>query len=282
VGLSAKRFGKKDNRFSSYIKSAIGFYKQAIDLDSNYPLSISNLGAAYLINNEPYKSIALLKDAGQRWPNNVYIKNALGVAFFAIDKVDLANSTLLEATRLSPQFSSPLYNLGKVAHLGGHDDKAKLYWSSYLNLDSMSYWALLIRNKYGVGEKFVTKRGLPTFDFESVSGVHVADFKNEIPGTWRNKTSYIIANTDNSILRFNNGVDAVLESDAIRLIQVSNKFVGVSKRGIKIGDGVGSLQMAYGNPAMHIETTFGNSWVYPANGISFQVKNSKVVSWLVY
>jgi len=282
VGLSSKRFGKKRNLFSDYVEKAIRYYKIAIELDPNYPISVSNLGAAYVINKEPYKSIALLKDAAQRWETDVNIKNALGVAYYVIEKFDAANTILLKAHQLSPQFTSPLYNLGKIAYLRGEKDLASTYWLSYLDLDNTSYWALLIRNKYGVGEKFIAKRGLPTFDFEAVNGVHIADFKNEIPQTWNNKSLYEIVNTDNSILRFNNGVDTVLEKDAIRLIHVSNSFIGVSKRGIKIGDGIEPLKSAYGNPAMHIKTTFGDSWVYPSNGISFQIKNNKVVSWLVY
>ncbi|MFV2056277.1 MAG: tetratricopeptide repeat protein [Thiohalomonadales bacterium] len=282
VGLSSKRHTKKTTGFSFYIDKAISNYQRAIELDQDYHYSVANLGAAYLINNEPYKSIALLKDAQQQWPENAIIKNALGVAFFYIEKYDAATRILSKASQISPKFLAPLYNLGKIAYLRGQKDKAQQFWSAYLQQDNDSYWALLIRNKYGIGEPKVAKRGLPSLDFEEVNGVHIADFKNEIPRTWRNSALYELNNTKNSIIRFDNGIDTILESDAIRLIRVSKQYRGVSKRGIKIGDGAGPVKSAYGNPAMTIKTTAGDSWVYPSNGISFQIKDNKVISWLIY
>ena len=74
-----------------------------------------------------------------------------------------------------------------------------------------------------------------------------------------------------------------LERDnTLLMINVLNGYTGKSLKGIKIGSEDETVETRYGLPDRIEYLTQGASWVYDAHGIAFQLRDRKVVSWLVF
>jgi hypothetical protein len=59
-------------------------------------------------------------------------------------------------------------------------------------------------------------------------------------------------------------------------------YRGTSAQGIAVGSMARHVLAAYGPPSRRLEMTHGNNWSYDAHRIAFQLRDGKVVSWLVY
>ena len=68
----------------------------------------------------------------------------------------------------------------------------------------------------------------------------------------------------------------------IRVLLANSGYGGKTNHGVKIGDRQHDVIEAYGMPSMNLTTTQGNSLVYYDEGITFQFRNGKVVSWVIY
>jgi VWFA-related protein len=73
-----------------------------------------DLADAYLQQREFAKAVAVLRDAEGRWPKDVDIFNALGVAQLARGSVDDAVATFEKAVAVAPNDANACYNLAKT------------------------------------------------------------------------------------------------------------------------------------------------------------------------
>ncbi|KPJ91477.1 MAG: hypothetical protein AMJ53_11575 [Gammaproteobacteria bacterium SG8_11] len=278
--------GPQENlrRFKEHISTAIEYYEAAIKQDPGYLLAYKNLASAYVINDEPYKAIAILKDALRQTPNDTVLLNVMGVAFYNAENIEKAVEYLISAHKQNPEYADPLYNLGKVEYSRNNKTLAKAYWQQYMQQDPGSNWVKLLRAKYQLGDSGERPRGILTQDNEMLAGIQVGNYTDEVPGEWGQprKTQFPFKDARHATLRFNNGITTVTEGEEIRVLLADTGFGGTTKYGVKIGDHQNAVIKAYGIPSMNLTTTQGSSLVYYDEGITFQLRNGKVVSWIIY
>ena len=278
--------GPRENRklFKQHIATAIEYYEAAINQDPGYILAYKNLASAYVTNDEPYKAIAILKDALKQSPNDAALLNVMGVAFYDAENIDKAVDYLSLAAKQDASFSDPLYNLGIVEYSRNHKSLAKKYWQQYLRLDPDSNWVQLLRSNYQFAEGNDKHRGLAARQNEMLAGMQVGNYKDEVPKEWGQPTvaQFPLKDAPHATLHFKNGITTVTESDEIRVLVADSHYGGQTKKGVKIGDAQNKVVETYGTPTMNLATTQGSSLVYYKQGITFQLRNGKVVSWEIY
>jgi hypothetical protein len=117
-----------------------------------------------------------------------------------------------------------------------------------------------------------------------LSGLQVGNYRDEIPKQWTasQHMSFSLQKAQHSAIRFANGITSITEGDEIRTLQANKNYTGESKRGVKIGDSLQAVMSAYGRPTLSLPTTQGDSLVYMDQGVTFQFRDGKVVSWIVY
>jgi tetratricopeptide (TPR) repeat protein len=278
--------GPQENRrrFEKNMAIAIEYYEAAIKQDPGYLLAYKNLASAYVTNNEPFKAIAILKDALKQTPNDAVLLNVMGVAFYNAENIEKAIEYLSASRKQNPGYADPLFNLGKVEYSRNNKNLAKSYWRQYMQQDPDSNWIKLLRAKYQLGEGSDRPRGLVTQRNEMLAGIQVGNYTDEVPNEWGrpSQTQFPFKDAQHATLRFNNGITTITEGEEIRVLLADTGYGGKSKYGVKIGDDQNSVVRAYGIPSMNLTTTQGNSMVYYNAGITFQLRNGKVVSWVIY
>jgi hypothetical protein len=66
------------------------------------------------------------------------------------------------------------------------------------------------------------------------------------------------------------------------MIIALQEYRGTSGKGIAIGSKTQDVLARYQVPSAVLPMTQGESWVYEAQGIAFQFRAGKVVSWLLF
>lgn len=275
-------------KFQRHIKQAIKNYELAIDQDSDYVLAYQNLASAYLINGEPYKAIATLQDVVDHHPYNAALLNALGVGFYLAGNVEKSLSYLKRAINLRPSFDAPYYNLGKINYLAGDKQKAYESWQRFIELDPQNPWSLHIASNFDLRGPVINKqtinRAALSQSMEQLVGVQVGNYLDEIPDNWGKPRAkqITIGDSDYSLLDYPNGVSVITERDEVRIIVANKRFAGKSGQGINIGSRRKGVLSNYGMPELRLRSTQGQNYLYPRDGISFQLAGDKVVSWSLY
>ncbi|MGD8570284.1 MAG: tetratricopeptide repeat protein [Gammaproteobacteria bacterium] len=275
-------------KFQRHIKQAIKNYELAIDQDSRYILAYQNLASAYLINGEPYKAIATMQDVVDQHPDNATLLNALGVGFYLTGNIGKSRSYLKRAIHLRPSFDAPYYNLGKINYLEGDKQRAYESWQHFIELDPQNPWSLHLASNFGLrgpakDNKTISRASLSR-SMEQLVGVQVGNYLDEIPDKWGKPHSKQITVGDNtySLLDYPNGVSVITERDEVRIIVANKRFTGKSGQGINIGSRRKGVLSNYGMPELRLRSTQGQNYLYPRDGISFQLAGDKVVSWSLY
>jgi tetratricopeptide (TPR) repeat protein len=205
------------------------------------------------------------------------------VAFFYAENPREARSHLAQAHELDPTYDASFFNLGKLAYEEKHMEEARHYWSAYLNLDSTSPWAHVLQ-KTLLGKEPLSP--LVTYRLETVMGVEIGAFEDEIPGYWgepEGKPKRIpLEETPFKMSVYHSGIVTLSQDEEIQMIVALEGYKGKSTRGMAIGSGKQDVMVVYGNPSRIVHTTQGVSWVYEAQGIAFQLRQGKVVSWLLF
>jgi tetratricopeptide (TPR) repeat protein len=272
-------------RFQKYIDKAIGFYEIAKSLDPAYALAHNNLGCAYIINGEPFKAIATLQDAMRLSPGAPDVLNNLGVAFFTANLADFAKSNLYKASMLDPSYEAPLFNLGKISYEERQRDEARRHWRAYLRLDSVSPWAELVQQQDSELRTKVRRRVVQKQLDERLKGVAVATFEEEIPKNWGQPSSirHLLLEEDPLTVRhYPQGLMTFAQDEEIVMIFAESRYRGKSSRGIAIGSAQSEVVDQYRTPSRILKMTQGETWVYDKLGISFQLRQGRVVSWLLF
>jgi tetratricopeptide (TPR) repeat protein len=208
----------------------------------------------------------------------------MGVAFYNAENIDKAVEYLSAARKQDPAYADPLFNLGKVEYSRNNKTVAKNYWQQYMQQDPDSNWVKLLRAKYQLGDGIDRPRGLITQHNEMLAGIQVGNYSDEVPNEWGqpNKTQFPFKDAQHSALSFDNGITTITEGEEIRVLLANTDYGGKTNYGVKIGDTQNAVIEAYGMPSMNLTTTQGNSLVYYDDGITFQLRNGKVVAWVIY
>jgi hypothetical protein len=77
-----------------------------------------------------------------------------------------------------------------------------------------------------------------------------------------------------------NGVITLSQEQEILMIVVPEEYAGASAGGVAVGHSSQDVLSRYGQPARILHMTQGESWVY--KGITFQLRDGKVTSWLLF
>ena len=278
--------GPQENRrlFKEHIATAIEYYEAAIKQDPGYLLAYKNLASAYVVNDEPFKAIAIVKDALQQTPNDSVLLNVMGVAFYNAENVDKAVDYLIRSMKQDAGYADPLFNLGKVEHSRNHKTLAKNYWQQYIEKDPDSNWVRILREKYQLPAPNKTQKVLIPQQNEMLSGMQVGNYSDEVPKEWgvAEIIQFPLKDAPQATMHYKNGVTTITEGGEIRLLLAGTGYDGETKNGVKIGDKEQTVKNVYGTPIMNLTTTQGNSLVYYQQGITFQLRNGKVVSWEIY
>jgi tetratricopeptide (TPR) repeat protein len=275
--------GSPEQEFQDHITKAIEFYRRAKDLDPTYVRSRNNLGCALLLTEDVYGAIAILQEALKIAPDLPETLNNLGVAFAYADKPSEAQAYLAKAHELAPTYEAPLFNLGRLAY-AAHKTEATEYWLAYLALDPGSAWAKTIREALALSTPTPTAPSVSPVAVEQVAGMEVGPFPKQLPPGWgQPKTTRLPFADPLTVAEYSNGVLLLVQTkgEKIRMIIAQEGFVGHSARGIAIGSAEAEVRTQYGHPSRIVPTAQGVSWIY-AQGIAFQMREGKVVSWQVF
>ncbi len=93
---------------------------------------------------------------------------------------------------------------------------------------------------------------------------------------------FILNNHSYELLKYHNGIISITEEDEIIYIVADYTFPGTTNNGAKINDSTDSLITKYGLPNEIQRTSTGTNMVYRDNGISFQIRDHKIHSWLLF
>ena len=272
-------------RFQDHMDKAIAFYETSIALDPSYSLSYNNLGCARILTEDAFKAIGTLKDALDLKPNDAQILNNLGVAFFAAGLVEPARQHLGMSRRFAPQYAAPVFNLGKIAQAEGRYGEARNLWRIYAQLDTTSTWVSELQHRGVQGLASTSGAVRQTFAREQVMGLAVGTFEDEIPSKLGLPPSTRTISLDEAplrVARYPYGLITLSQEQEIVMIIALEGYQGQSAGGVKIGSMQGELLKRYRTPSRTLTMTQGESWVYDEPGISFQLRDGRVVSWLLF
>lgn len=276
--------------FKKNIGKSIEYYNSAISQDPSYKLSYNNLASAYIIKGEFYKAIGTLQDALKIDPRFSEALNNLGVAFFYIDSPGKAMENLDRAREIDPSYNAPLFNLGKIAYEEKKVTEAKEYWTAYMKLDSTSPWANSIRQVFSLSNVKKPLKSSGIEGVENIDDLEAGTYIDEIPKSWggpkKTRDISIQANPFRMAV-YNNNVMTLSQEDSdleepILLVSTLEGYKGKSLKGIILGSREKEVLSKYGAPSKVLNTTRGKSWVYENPGIAFQVREGKVLSWLLF
>jgi tetratricopeptide (TPR) repeat protein len=275
-----RSFNTINSQESHLLKKAIEFYKLAISQDKNYIFAYNNLSSAYLENNEPYKAIALLKDAIKIQPDNIRLMNNLAIAFYHAENKNKAKQLLQRSLVLDKNNADTLYNLGVYHTLENNEIKSKQYWRRFLNIETSSGWSKKISNELGQIYKSPSTHVIA----ENINNIQIGNYIDELPANWKLKEQFSLRINDNSYLvsRYTNGILCISEYDKIAYIIAEKYFHGKTRNGIKINDSARNVVSRYGKPDDIQYFSIGNNMIYRNHGISFQIVNNKIKSWLLF
>jgi tetratricopeptide (TPR) repeat protein len=271
--------------FHEHLDKAIEFYHMAISLDPSYAPALNNLGCALLFKGDLYKAVTMLQDALKLAPDSLPTLNNIGVAFFALKEVSQAKMHLARAHQLSPTYAAPLFNLGRIAQMDKQTSEARRYWLAYLQQDSASSWAGMIRQHLEMAVPAAPLVPLALPATEQVLGVAIAAFADDIPRHWgkpRTSVDMVLEAEPLTVAHYTNGIMVLTQEKEVLLLGALQDYAGTSSQGIAIGSSADQVLGQYGNPARTVVLTQGESWIYDPPGIAFQLRDGKVVSWLLF
>ncbi len=275
--------------FKEHLEKAIEYYQTAISQDPSYILSYSNLACALLmkgVKGDVYKAIGLLEDAMKITPNTLEkeIFNNLGIAYYYAKNPGEAKEHLLKARQSDKNYDAPLFNLGKIALETGKQTEVKEFWSAYLKIDEASPWANVIRKTLSLESDKKVPTSVGKKIDEKVLGVAVDSYDDEIPKDWGKPQTKEIALGERPyrLNLYNNRVMTLSQKDEIKLIVALDGFKGKTEKGIAVGSAQKDILSTYGSLSKVLDMAQGISWVYDLQGIAFQFRDGKVVSWILF
>ena len=264
--------------FRQHIHEAITLYREALMHDEAYIPAASNLGCALLIRGvqaeggirhaDVYEAVATLQRVLERAPNTPELLNNLGVALFYVERLPHAKTHLTQARSLAPAYAAPLYNLAYIAQIENRFAEAQQY--------RRDYEQLLPRLSA------VPSPSAP--GGEHIMGIGIGDLDHQVPQSWGKavQSAFRLESTPMTVHTYATQVQTLSRDGEILLLVVRDGFRGASARGITMRSAAADVLARYGAPTRRLETTQGQSWSYDAQRIAFQLREGRVVSWVVF
>jgi tetratricopeptide (TPR) repeat protein len=268
-----------DVLFRQHLEEAITLYQEALVHDAAYTPAAINLGDALImrglqtktdgLNPDLYGAATMLAQARDRTPNNPALLNGLGVASFYVGQVHQATNYLEQARRLAPTYAAPVWNLRYLAQQAHRDADAQRYWSDYQRLAP---------SPPSPGTP------APSQQRESAMGLTIGSTPADVPLQWGSpvKSPVRVGKETYTVAAYPAGKLLLVRDGEIRMILVREGYEGRSARGLTIGRAADEVWERYGSPTRQVELTQGHSWSYDAQRIAFQLRNGKVISWLLF
>jgi len=272
-------------RFKEEVAKAVEFYRTALGQDPSYWPSANNLGCALLLQENPYEAVAVLQKALQTVPASSLVLSNLGAAFFLAENPQKAKEKLQAALKISPAYDPALYNLGLVASLENDQAGARKHWDVYLQNDPDSPWAGRILAKLSPSQAPRASESKAEASPEALSGLTIGDYTDAIPADWGapvRKKEFLGGENPVSMSVFANGIIVVSRDDEIIRLSVSPPFRGPAAKGIVLGAGQEDLVAKYGKPFGTCLSSGGEAWIYSGPGITFNIRDGKVASWILF
>jgi tetratricopeptide (TPR) repeat protein len=266
-------------RFRQHLDTAIMLYREALTHDPDYLPSALNLGGALIVrgahsgtqglNADFSEAVTTLLRTLERAPDTTEtpaILNSLGVALFYVRQLDHAREHLTRALASVSTYADPLYNLGHMARTEGRQAEAQHYWTRYRQLQpSASPLA-------------------PGQSPERILGRTIGRLESHIPVHWGAPVKGVLRLGDEelTVATYPTGAVTLLQDGEIIMMLAREGFQGTSQRGITIGSAGQQVLAHYGPPSRQMAVTQGQSWAYDTQRIAFQLRDGKVVSWLIF
>jgi tetratricopeptide (TPR) repeat protein len=262
-----------------HLQEAIRGYEEALKQEPNYPPAALNLGAALIlhgvqtpkpgrINPDFVEAVQRLSRALDQAPASPAMLNNLGVAYFYEEHPDHAKAELARAHAYAPTYAAPVCNLGEIARAEHRVAEAHQYLDTCAQL---------------------TARPTPSPDRptpETVHGLTIGTIEHHLPTSVGLPTRSMVTLDGKSfaLATYPTGVMTLVRNGEILMLMARDAYQGSSAQGLKIGSHEADVLARYGPPSRRHELTQGQNWAYDddAQRITFQLRNGRVVSWLVF
>lgn len=264
--------------FRHHLHEAIRWYEEALSQEPDYPPAALNVSAALmlrgvqtpkpgLIHPDFAEALARLSRALEQAPPSPAMLNTLGVAYFYAEHPNHAKATLAQAHTLAPAYAAPVCNLGVMARAEQRAAEAHQY---------LDVCAQLTAQPAPPPER-------PTPE-ETVSGINIGAQESELPARVGTPTRSLVAlaGTPFTLATYPTGIMTLARDGEIVMLMARDGYRGQSARGLEKGSPEADVLRLYGAPARRHELTQGQSWAYDAQRIAFQLRDGRVVSWLVF
>jgi hypothetical protein len=115
-------------------------------------------------------------------------------------------------------------------------------------------------------------------------GLTIGHLDTHVPPQWGApvKSTVRVGKEAFTLATYPTGVLLLVQEGEIRMILVREGYHGTNTQGLTIGSAAHEVRARYGAPTRQVELTQGQSWGYEAQRIAFQVRDGKVVSWLLF
>jgi hypothetical protein len=113
----------------------------------------------------------------------------------------------------------------------------------------------------------------------------VATFEGEIPTAWGAPNSIrrlLLEEDPLTVRQYPEGITTFAQDEEIVMIFAGSRYRGKSSRDIAVGSTQAEVIDQYRTPSRILKMTQGETWVYDKIGISFQLRQGRVVSWLLF
>lgn len=128
-GIAYERGGKWDQAQPDFLK--------ALSLNPDQPQVLNYLGYTWVDKGENLdKALAMIQQAVRSTPNDGFIVDSLGWAFYKLDRIDEAVSTLEQAVQLKPNDPQINDHLGDAYWRAGRKLEAHFQWNVAASLDT--------------------------------------------------------------------------------------------------------------------------------------------------
>jgi hypothetical protein len=115
-------------------------------------------------------------------------------------------------------------------------------------------------------------------------GLSIGHLEGQVPTGWGPPTQSAFR-VDTALLTMTTypaHMRTLSQDGEILMLVLQEGYRGTSARGIAIGSRAQDVLARYGPPTRRLETTQGQSWSYDTHRLAFQMRDGRVISWLLF